>query len=144
MGIVPEHSNDSISPLCQSSIPYLYAINAGQVYRTVPNGHWNNLTDDTSHFVKKIVVTDDKIYGLGKNDDHYVYEASANKPGPWTFLVKNHFKGLLDLAYWGGHLYGVSREDNSIKRTRLPPSSSEWLGFVNGDADVIKIIIHEG
>ena len=96
MGIVPEHSNSSVSPLCQSSIPYLYGINkagdTGHVYRTVPNGIWEKLTYGpigTASFTK-IVVADDKIYGMGKDGKgiYGVYRASATSPGQFHARCK--------------------------------------------------------
>lgn len=82
--------------------------------------------------VTKIIVHEDIIYGIGK-DDHAVYQTSTTTGGSWTKVADCC---VTDLAYSNGYLYGVGF-DFYVYRT-VPNGS--WSRFT--DPWVTKIIIH--
>ena len=82
--------------------------------------------------VTKIIVHEDIIYGIGK-DDHAVYQTSTTTGGSWTKVADCC---VTDLAYSNGYLYGVGFD---LYVYRTVPNGS-WSRFTN--PTITRIIIH--
>ena len=114
-------------------VSYLYGLGSDFcVYRTVPNGSWSKFTNGS---FTKIIVHEDIIYGIGK-DDHAVYQTSATYGGSWTKVGPAQ---VTDLAYSNGLLYVIGCHGCDIHRN--VPNQDTWHLFINGL--VTRIIIHE-
>ena len=110
---------------------YLYGLGSDFcVYRIIePNGSWSKFINGT---VTKIIVHEDIIYGIGK-DDHAVYQTSTTTGGSWTKVANAY---VTDLAYSNGYLYGVGTD---LYVYRTVPNGS-WSRFTN--PTITRIIIH--
>ena len=110
---------------------YLYGLGSDFcVYRIIePNGSWSKFINGT---VTKIIVHEDIIYGIGK-DDHAVYQTSTTTGGSWTKVANAY---VTDLAYSNGYLYGVGTD---LYVYRTVPNGS-WSRFT--DHSITRIIIH--
>ena len=150
MGIVPEHDfddftrNGQISPLCQSSTPYLYGVGKDNyVYRTtIPYGKWEQRSwKGTS--AEKIIVHDNIMYVLLING--HIRWSSAITAVTWERLVDD--KKFIDLAYSRGYMYALEHTGlifrakvltKGCKEGQSICTSGEWENFTHG---VVRRII---